>query len=247
MKVDTARKVKSYYERKDVADEYISKRFSYPIHLAEHELQVELLNKLIKENGTRKILEIAPGPARLTREIKANGTALEYSKEMIKLAKENMKGSKYKWRFVKGDAFKLPFKSNSFDTVFTFRFIRHFKTEKRQKLYSEIRRVLKPGGFFVFEALNKPKNEKIRKIVGKEKYVLYDVLYDKRELLKELNDNGFGIVSLNSTVNSFYVQTVVSKLAHKLGLNTAGKALVKALEHARLESPLGWVVICRKK
>ncbi|HXG11715.1 MAG TPA: class I SAM-dependent methyltransferase, partial [Gemmataceae bacterium] len=41
-----------------------------------------------------------------------------------------------------------------FDLVYTFRFVRHFRRSDRERLYVQVRRVLKPGGYFVLDAVN---------------------------------------------------------------------------------------------
>ncbi|HEY9610890.1 class I SAM-dependent methyltransferase [Allocoleopsis sp.] len=50
--------------------------------------------------------------------------------------------------FVQGDATQLPLQSEAFDSVFMLGGIHHVRD--RQKLFSEIFRILKPGGYFVF-------------------------------------------------------------------------------------------------
>jgi ubiquinone/menaquinone biosynthesis C-methylase UbiE len=51
-------------------------------------------------------------------------------------------------RFVQGDATNLPLQDASFDTVFMFGGIHH--VNDRQALFSEIARILKPGGTFFY-------------------------------------------------------------------------------------------------
>jgi ubiquinone/menaquinone biosynthesis C-methylase UbiE len=246
MKVDDADKMKEYYEKKEIVEEYESKRFSLPIYSAEHERQILIINSLIKNEHLKRILEIAPGPARLTRYIESNGTCVEYSKEMIKLAKENLKNSQYNWNVVHGDAFKLSLKKNSFDLVFTFRFIRHYKMEDRKKLYTQIKSVLKDDGFLVFEALNLKKSFRIRSMVGKEKYNVYDELYFKEDLVKELEENGFVVVSIHPTIRHFFIQYAISRMSSILRITSFGKKMVYFFEKWG-NNPLGWVVVCRKK
>lgn len=245
MKVDTKAKIGKYYQRKDVAKNYISERFIQPIYAFEHEKQFEAINSVIEKRGLKKILEIAPGPARLTREIKSNGIALEYSSEMIKQAKQNMANSHYSWKIVKGDAFKMKFPPKSFDMVFTFRFIRHFEMMQREMLYSGIRKVLKPGGYLVFEALNKKKHSFIRKLVGKDKYFIYDALYELGDISAELESNGFEIVEAKPVLNHFFIQYAISRLSISKG-NSLGKKIIGLIEKFTGQ-PFGWVIICRKK
>lgn len=246
MEIDTKNKIKKYYQNKYVAENYISERFVQPIYAFEHEKQVQVINDLIARHQLKKILEIAPGPARLTREIKSSGTALEYSSEMLELARKSMKGSAYEWKFVKGDAFRMNFSPKNFDLVFTFRFIRHFEEPQRKRLYSEIRKVLKPGGFLVFEALNRKKHSLIRKLVGKEKYFIYDALYELGEITAEVESSGFEVVEAKPVINHFFTQYAVSRLSSAARNKDLGKKIIKIIENFG-GNPFGWVIVCRKK
>lgn len=246
MKINTKAKIKKYYQKKDVAENYISERFVQPIYSFEHDMQVQVINQIISKYGLNRILELAPGPARLTKEIKSGGVAVEYSEDMIEVAKRNMKSSKYDWKFIHGDAFKLRMKKSSFDLVFTFRFIRHFTEPQRERLYAGIRKVLKPGGFLIFEALNRKKHSLIRKIVGKDKYFIYDSLYELGEITAELESNGFEVVEAKPVINHFFTQYAVSRLSSAAGSKDLGKKIITIIENFR-GNPFGWVMICRKK
>ena len=246
MKISSRKSIKKYYQDKDVAKNYISERFVQPIYSFEHERQVSMVNMLIREQKLKNILEIAPGPARMTREIKSSGTVLEYSNEMLDMARKNMAGSSHKWKFVSGDAFNMKLPPGSFDLVFTFRFLRHFMEIQRKKLYMGIRKVLKPGGYLVFEALNRKKHSLIRRIVGKEKYFIYDALYDLGELVVEMENSGFEVVEAEPVINHFFTQYMISRLSAAAGRKDLGKRIIKILENFRGQ-PFGWVIVCRKK
>src|SRR5262249_17496085 len=56
--------------------------------------------------------------------------------------------------WVRGNAFQLPFDPKSFDLVYSFRFIRHFHSADRQRLYAQLKQVLRPGGYFMMDAVN---------------------------------------------------------------------------------------------
>ena len=64
------------------------------------------------------------------------------------------KGALRIWAWISSAvAFALPF-GCIFDFAYSFRLVRHFELEHRQRLYEQVRKVLRPGGFFVFDAVN---------------------------------------------------------------------------------------------
>ena len=67
--VETPADIANYYKKNSVANNYIKKRFTDPINALEHQKQVNVINKIIFETNSKKILEFAPGPARLTAEL----------------------------------------------------------------------------------------------------------------------------------------------------------------------------------
>jgi ubiquinone/menaquinone biosynthesis C-methylase UbiE len=91
------------------------------------------------------------GPCRmLADEYNCQATGIDLSNEYIRTAKKLSKLVKLdsKTSFVQGDAASLPFGDNMFDVVWT----QHVQMNipDKEKLYSEISRVLKPGGHFLY-------------------------------------------------------------------------------------------------
>ena len=101
------------------------------------------------------------GPCRmLADEYNCQVTGLDLSNEYIRTAKELSKLVKLdsKTSFIQGDATSLPFEDNTFDVVWT----QHVQMNipKKEKFYSEISRVLKSGGHFLYyEVLKKGDGE----------------------------------------------------------------------------------------
>lgn len=58
-------------------------------------------------------------------------------------------------RYVVGDARFLPFRDDSFDTVFSYSVLQHFNQEDAQKGFQEMGRVLKPDGTCMVQMANK--------------------------------------------------------------------------------------------
>lgn len=112
-----------------------------------HSKKWQHLVDLLKEpQGT--LLDIGCADGTTTYQIKKKFpklkiTGLDYYKETIDFAKK----TKPQIRFVHADAHKLPFGSETFDIVTAIEVLEHL--EKPKKVFSEIRRVLKPGGTFI--------------------------------------------------------------------------------------------------
>tara|TARA_B100001057_G_scaffold406071_1_gene419274 strand:+ start:813 stop:1637 length:825 start_codon:yes stop_codon:yes gene_type:complete len=91
------------------------------------------------------------GPCRmLAEEYSCQVTGLDLSNEYVRTAKELSKLVKLdnKTSFIQGDATSLPFGDNTFDVIWT----QHVQMNipNKEKFYSEISRVLKSGGHFLY-------------------------------------------------------------------------------------------------
>ena len=74
-------------------------------------------------------------------------TCLDYSPDMMERAKRQAgKRGLKNVRFIQGDVGKLPFEDNSFDLVMSLNGFHAFPD--KEAAYSEIFRILKPGGIF---------------------------------------------------------------------------------------------------
>ncbi len=101
------------------------------------------------------------GPCRmLAEEYDCNTTGIDLSNEYIRTANNLSKLVKLddKTTFIQGDATQLPFEDQSFDVVWTQHVQMNIPNKK--KFYSEIHRVLKPSGYFIYyDILTKGKGE----------------------------------------------------------------------------------------
>ncbi len=77
--------------------------------------------------------------------------ALDQSNEMLSVAKKKsiIANVDNLIEFKKGDVEKLPFEDNKFDAIVTIHVMTHF--QDINNFVSEIARVLKPGGIFIFD------------------------------------------------------------------------------------------------
>ena len=116
------------------------------------------LLRLVDFDGYRgkAVLEVGCGAAvDLARFAKggADVTGVDLSASAIDLARANFEQQDLHGRFEVADGEQLPFPDNSFDFVYAHGVVQY--TANPQRLVSECRRVLKPGGQAVFQVYNR--------------------------------------------------------------------------------------------
>ncbi len=245
--IDRPQELKRYYQDRDVAGDYMRRRTGEPLNGVLHRRQVGFLNRVLSARAPRAVLEIACGPGRLTAALRnvRMGVAVDSSAEMLETAQQRMNGGAGSWSFLRSDAFVLPFQSASFDAVYTLRFVRHFQLPERQRLYQEVRRVLRPEGVFMVDALNRDVSYPYRLKRGLERYHIYDVLYRREEIEAELQQAGFRVVAVEGMIKHFGVQRFLNRL-RRLRLDAVATALIASLEHIPGSHPSGWMLLCEK-
>lgn len=87
----------------------------------------------------------------------------DFSKSMLKIAKENLKDIKHKFIFKEINAENIPFNDDTFDVVFAQHMI--YFVPDIDKALNEIKRVLRPGGIFYVTANSKYSMEELNKLV----------------------------------------------------------------------------------
>src|SRR3989338_3353560 len=128
-------------------------------------LFVSKISKLIKNGKEFRILDIGTGTATIPIMLcKKNKnvfvTALDYSEEMLKIAKKKIKNNKIESRIslIKANAEKkLPFKDKSFDIVISHHTLHHLSNI--EMLLKESLRVCKINGKVIIKDLIRPKNK----------------------------------------------------------------------------------------
>ncbi len=240
--LSTEHEIQSAYHGTDLAEAYVAERFESELNRLLHESQVEAVHEVMRSHRPEATLEIAPGPGRVTRDTRPAGTltCLEFNEGMIAEGRRNT-GDSVEW--VQGNAFELPFESQ-FGFVYSFRFIRHFKHEDRQRLYEQIRNVLQPDGWLVFDAVNVVQSKPLRD-ANPEAYPVYDKLYERQELIDELTAAGFTDISLK-TVQRFYSWQLRSQILVGPRSKWLNRCLIRGLETLPRRDGLEWVVTCRR-
>ncbi|MEN6339834.1 MAG: methyltransferase domain-containing protein [Clostridiaceae bacterium] len=119
----------------------------------------------------KEALEIGPGPGYvglewLKRCENAVLTGCEISPEMIRLAQRNAETYGFSARvcYVEGNAMRLPFADESFDAVFSNGSLHEW--EDAVAVFSEIGRVLRPGGRYCITDMRRDVNPLLAKWIG---------------------------------------------------------------------------------
>ena len=147
------------YSDHNIVETYLERRFSFAWSRLLHHRQVAAVNQVIKTVQPEQIIEIAPGPARIAIELRGvrKGLMLDYSEPMLTLAHQRLAqaGLDTIWELRHHNAFDLESLQQHGDFVYSFRFIRHFETQERSRLYRSIHHVLKNGGFLMLDVVNR--------------------------------------------------------------------------------------------
>jgi ubiquinone/menaquinone biosynthesis C-methylase UbiE len=132
-----------------VAQQYIE-NLSYP-HTIEYLAYLDReFRSIAKISALDNIVELCCGHGELFSlygNLQISGLGIDISSNMLEAAKKSNLQHK-EFHFVQGDATQLPIPSNSIDNVFIFGGIHH--VPNRKLLFSEVSRILKPGGHFYF-------------------------------------------------------------------------------------------------
>ncbi len=148
-------KGQEWYQAHDVAEEYDDKRFSQGGQLIDRREKEAVLGA-IAPVGDRDVLEIACGTGRFTVMLAERGAdvvGLDISAAMLQQGREKARrvGVSETLQFLRGDAGRLPFPDDHFDTVVAMRFF-HLADDPSAFL-AEMRRVAREQ--IVFDTFNR--------------------------------------------------------------------------------------------
>lgn len=210
--------IRKLYRQNETANSYVTQRFSTFIGKLTHNMEIEAIKSSLEQTYPSKLLEIAVGPGRISKNHDFFNLAIgiDTSNPMLKLARENVENQK--WDFLSADVMNMPFCNESFDAIVTFRLLRHFVKEERTRAYREIYRVLKKDGILIMDALNsdtgiitktfdktfdKTLYYATKLITGKKHSEIYDIKYTKEELEKEITEAGFKLKSIFGIIYAY--------------------------------------------
>jgi ubiquinone/menaquinone biosynthesis C-methylase UbiE len=236
--------IQAYYRDPAVVQEYLARRTAQPLNGLVHRRQVAFLNQVLAQRRPRRLLEVAPGPARLTAELDFSGAgvAVDFSSEMLGVAQQRLAGRAGRWAVVRGDAFCLPVPDRCADVAFSLRFVRRFQPAERARLYAEIRRCLAPGGVMVIDAQNRAVALPHRERKGLDTYPVYDALYDRQELIDEVEGAGFRVQRLEGILQHFAVQSRLNRL-RRYGLSAVAARLIELAEMVPGRQASTWMLL----
>ncbi|RQG88936.1 class I SAM-dependent methyltransferase [Natrarchaeobius halalkaliphilus] len=148
-------KGQEWYQADDVAEEYDDKRFSRGGQLIDHREKRAVLEAIMPVED-RSVLEIACGTGRFTVMLAEQGAdvvGLDISAAMLQQGRAKTRGSNLSGtlEFLRGDAGRLPFPDDHFDTVIAMRFF-HLADDPEAFL-REMRRVSRDQ--IVFDTFNR--------------------------------------------------------------------------------------------
>lgn len=236
--------IQAYYRDPAVVADYLARRTAQPLNGMLHRQQVRFLNGVLDERRPRRVLEVAPGPARLTAELvhRGRGLAVDGSAEMAAVARDRLRGGPGDWLVVRGDAFSLPVADGSVDLAFAIRFVRRFAPDVRRRLYAEIRRTLAPSGALVIDAQNRAVSLPHRQHKGLDRYPVFDALYDRDELVGEVEGAGFRVRRVEGFVRHFAAQSRLNRLRRR-GLAAVARGMIGLLERLPSRAPSTWMLL----
>jgi ubiquinone/menaquinone biosynthesis C-methylase UbiE len=251
---DEQRSVAAIYESGAVASSYLDKRMRFSWQRLLHHRQVCILGGALQTFAPNRVLEVAPGPARLSVELKGvnRGTMVENSEEMLAIARHRLlqAGLAQRWEVVHGNAFELTrhVPANAFDLAYTFRFLRHFRDGERAQLYQMLRESLKPAGILIFDAVGAVEHRRVEArnpTRAPGEIAIYDVTYTADTLSQEMRKNGFEVISLQPVLRHFGLQSLLSyKFDDVIG--SLVPPILRLIERLPSRAPLEWVAVCRK-
>jgi SAM-dependent methyltransferase len=143
-------KGEEWYQEDEIAESYDEKRFSRGGQLINQREKRAVLNA-VGPVGDREILEIACGTGRFTTMLAQRGAeivGLDISEPMLQQGHQRAKTAAVadNLDYLRGDAARLPFSDNQFDTVLAMRFFHLADTP--ETFLEEMRRVSRDQVFF---------------------------------------------------------------------------------------------------
>lgn len=206
----------------------------------------ELANSIDLKGAT--VLDVGcglGGPCRmLADEYNCQTTGIDLSSEYIRTAKKLSKlvNLNNKTTFIQGDATSLPFDDNTFDIVWTQHVQMNIPDKK--KFYSEIDRVLKTGGHFLFYDILKKGDEEISYPMPWAGDINLSFLFKAEEMDTILKEFGFTKEQTTDQTQAGidFFDTLIMRLKEfgppKMGLNilmgeTTKPKLINLLNHLK--------------
>jgi ubiquinone/menaquinone biosynthesis C-methylase UbiE len=240
------------YDDAKIAETYLSTRFTSSWGQLLHKSQVAAINHAIQLYQPPNIIEIAPGPARIATDLTSvhKGIMIDYSAEMLMLAKHRLctSGLDAVWELRQHNAFDLAMLNLQCDLIYTFRFIRHFDSRNRSRLYREIYASLNPRGLFILDVVNRNVRQALdakKPNLPADALAVYDTTYSQDEFHREMEAHGFTVLFMMPTIRYFQLQSWLSHTFDRRFKRFAN-LVVSSIEKLPWSEPLEWIALVCK-
>ena len=192
MKSIDTQKFTEYYRQKHVTGTYDNQREATEYRRRKRALELKHFLDLIDKREGEKVLELGCSSGFLTKYL-GKVTAIDTSEKMLEITKKKNPSA----TCLHADMFEMPFKNGSFDKVVTMRVWNHLDKDDLRKALKEVKRVLKPNGFLIFDLEEKSALRRMvgffyQKIFKTTGYTIYQ--YNMSQMKNILNEEGFKIV-----------------------------------------------------
>ncbi|WP_299242293.1 class I SAM-dependent methyltransferase [uncultured Aquimarina sp.] len=134
--------INQYYN--EIAENYDSSRFSNSYGKYINNQENRILKKYLDQEDVSLNLDVACGTGRF---LKYADHGVDISSEMIRISKNRFPSKD----IIIGDAEELPYKNEHFENVISFHLFMHLDLTTTEKILSEVGRVTKKEGFFIFD------------------------------------------------------------------------------------------------
>jgi len=161
----------------------------------------DLKNFLKNKQGN--VLDLGCGSGRHFKKINGIIYGVDFSQNMLDLAKKNAEEQGIHVKLTKAQAYELPFEDNFFDAVIFIATLHCIeKKEKRKKALQEVFRVMKPESQAILTVWSK-NHQRIKNLGDSfvpwtrdnKKYMRYYYIYTEEEIKELLQEVGFKIIS----------------------------------------------------
>ncbi len=178
-------------------------------------------SNLVSATRPIQILDIGCGAGFLSNALAGEGfsvSGIDLSESSLAVAKAKDQTGTVK--YLKADAYELPFADSSLDVVTSTDFLEHVSEPRR--VLQEVTRVLKPGGYFFYHTFNKNLLSRLLVIKAMEWFVkntpedlhVYDLFINPKQLQTWLLDLGITPIEIRG-LRPVIFQTPILKLIFK--------------------------------
>ena len=164
--------IQSYYDQ--LASTYDADRFGNSYGRYIHKQESAVLSKYLDRSSSKQNLDVACGTGRF---LHYAGYGVDISEQMIREAKAKHPDTELR----QGDIESLPFEAGFFNNVLSFHLMMHLDIDTLKKGLTEVHRVLKKGGYFIFD-IPSGRRRQLRRQTGESWHGAFSI--SKAELLQ---------------------------------------------------------------